>query len=520
MTEQAAYHPETFDYVILSDLHLSEGKNSDTQRVSRLENFLFDRPFERILLHLVSLAEKKARPWTLIINGDMLDFLRVTSIPDLSRMPKGLPYPTPTKKRYGLGTSPAESKWQIERIMEGHPVFFRALARFLLSGQHLIIIKGNHDVNWFWPEVRYRFFELMEAFLREILRTKQKEDKKISQALDRIQIRSWAFYIKNLLYVEHGNQYDSSNAFRNFLYPLFADPDSPVDRYELDLPFGSFFVRYFFNKVQFQNPMAPNYRHTSAYFYSLWRRHFYEAWHIVRNYFPYFFRTLGKIQVRRGTRDREMKKQNLRLIAKVGEEYGGKEAFEKIARFREPLYESKLEFFKLIVQRPLKKAGMALGGILLLSFFWSLLSEWILSSQMNLLFRTTTSLIVNYCFILLGVFLVIFTLKPSKEGTSYRKAEPETLRNKAAQIAEILNVKYVVFGHSHIEDVWKIPGGNSWYMNTGTWVPLIDEEINPLRPEVQFPVVVLEGDKANLMRWNDTTGELEELMVYEDRISE
>ena len=514
-----AYQPEQFDYVILSDLHLSEGKNPSTQRVSRLENFLFDRSFERLLLHLQVLAEQKGRPWTLIINGDMLDFLRVTSIPDPAHLPKGLPYLTPTKRRYGLGTSPAESKWQLERIVEGHPVFFRALARFLLAGQHLIIIKGNHDVNWFWPEVRYRFFELIETFLSEILKKKRKEENKISQALDRIEVRSWAFYIKDLLYVEHGNQYDSSNAFRNFLYPLFSDPDSPVDRYELDLPFGSFFVRYFFNKVQFQSPMAPNYRHTSSYFYSLWRRHFYETWNIVRNYFPYFFRTLRKIQVRRGTKDREMREQNLRHIGRVGQEYGNRKAFEQIARFREPLYESKLEFFKLIVQRPLKKAGMALGGILLFSFFWSLLSEWILSSEMNLLFRSITSLIVNYGFILLGIFLVLFTLRPSKVGTSYREAKPETLRNKAARIGEILKVKYVVFGHCHMEDVWKIPGQNAWYMNTGTWVPLIDEEINPLRPEVQFPVVVLEGDEATLMRWNDTTCELEELMVYEDRSS-
>jgi len=227
---------DSFDYVILSDFHLAEGKNPDTRRVSRLESFLFDQPFEHLLLHLQDRSEKKGRPWTLIFNGDLMDFLRVTSIPDHTQRGKGLPHLSPTKQRYGMGTSPAESKWQLERIVRGHPAFFRALARFLLSGHRVIIIKGNHDVNWFWPEVRYRFYELMETFLDELCTTQGQKKKEIAGALDRIYVRSWSFYIKNLLYVEHGNQYDPANTFRNFLYPLLVDPDSPVDRYEIDLP--------------------------------------------------------------------------------------------------------------------------------------------------------------------------------------------------------------------------------------------------------------------------------------------
>ena len=44
---------------------------------------------------------------------------------------------------------------------------FRALARFLLAGHRVVILKGSHDVNWFWPEVRYRFLELMQDHLKE-----------------------------------------------------------------------------------------------------------------------------------------------------------------------------------------------------------------------------------------------------------------------------------------------------------------------------------------------------------------
>jgi len=509
--------PEPSDFVILSDLHLSEGTRPDTKRVSRLENFLADRPFDRFLAHLERLAGGKERPWTLVINGDMLDFLRVTSIPDPESPPQGLPHISLTKKKYGLGTSPPESKWQLERIVEGHPRFFRALARFLLAGQRVIIIKGNHDVNWFWPAVRYRFLELLEGFISEICPPGACREQEIGQALDRLQICPWSLYIPGLLYVEHGNQYDSVNAFRNFLYPLLVDPSSPVDRYELDLPYGSFFIRYFFNKVEYQNPLAPSYRHTSTYFNTLWRRHFYETWHIVRSYFPYFFRTLGKIQVRQGRRYREMREQNDRLVEEIGQEWGHKKAARRIASLQAPPFQSKLEFFTHVLQRPLKKMAVATGGLFLFSYLWSLLSGWAMSSIPNLFYRTTTSLILNYGFILLGLILLMVVLRPAKTGTAYREADPKKLREQAARIAHMLRVKYIVFGHSHIEDVWRIPGRDSWYFNTGTWAPMIDEEIRTLRPDVHFPAVVVEGEQARILRWNDSTGELEDLPVLEDR---
>jgi hypothetical protein len=263
--------------------------------------------------------------------------------------------------------------------------------------------------------------------------------------------------------------------------------------------------------------LAPSYRHSSSYFYSLWRRHFYETWYIVRNYFPYFFRTLGKLQPRQGSRYREMQEHQMRLVDKVGEECGRPKQMREISGLQEPPFESKLDFFTHILERPLKKITAAAGGILLFSYLWSLVSGWILSSGMNLFFRTTFSLLLNYGFILMGLLMVLFILKPSRSGTSYREAEPATLRKKAARIAEILQVKYVTFGHCHIEDIWKIPGRDSWYFNTGTWSPFIDDEIRTIRPDLQFPVVVLEGSQARLMRWNDATGELEDLPVLEDR---
>jgi len=506
-------------YAILSDLHMAEGVEEGSRRLSRLENFYFDSQLENLLTHLEERHARSGIPWVLVINGDMIDFLRVTSLPHEPEDLRALPPLTPTKKRYGLGTSPAESKWQLERVIAGHPVAFRGLARFVLQGNRLVIVRGNHDVNWFWPAVRYRFLEKMEEYMREICENCSLDEALVAQALDRIEIRQWVYYVKGVLYVEHGNQYDPSNAFRHFLYPLLIDPDSPVGLYEIDLPFGSFFVRYFFNKIEYYNPRAANYRYSSAYFNTLWGRHFYEFWNVVRSYFPYFFRTLRKLRAREIQNYHEINEHHQREIDALGEkEYQEREAFRRIADLGEAgAHLTRYDFLFAVLSRPLKKAAAALASVLFLLFLGNLLSQAILSSHMNLFVRTTLGLFIDYGFVGLCLLAALLLLRPTPGGMSYREAEPHTLRRKAARIAQILKVRYVCFGHSHVEDLWKLPGTQAWYFNTGTWTPFIDPENQIVRPEVQFPVVVIEGEKASFMQWDDHRSCLAERVFLEER---
>ena len=504
---------------ILSDLHLGEGVHPVTRRVSRLENFYFDHEFERLLTHLQQRRDETGKPWMLIINGDLIDFLRVTSLPKSPQETSDLAHISPTKRKYGLGTSPAESKWQLEQVIAGHPVVFRSLALFAFAGNRVVIIKGNHDVNWFWPAVRYRFLEKMEGFMREVCSTCGQDENKVAEALDRFEIRQWVYYIEGLLYVEHGNQYDPSNAFKHFLYPLLIDPESPVDLYEIDLPFGSFFLRYFFNKIEYYNPRAANYRYTSSYFHTLWGRHFYEFWNVARNYFPYFFRTLRKFRTREGQNYREIREHHLREIDRIGEEdYGKRDAFREIAGLHQThAYETGFDFLVSILKRPIKKMAGALVAVLLLSLLGNLFSQAILSSHLNLFLRTTLGLFIEYGFIILAIVAALMFLRPTPGGTTFREAEPETLRQKAAQIARILRVPYITFGHSHVADMWKVPGVDTWYFNTGTWMPFIDLENQIVRPEVQFPVITIENGTARFLRWNPRDNALEDQVLLEER---
>ena len=68
------------------------------------------------------------------------------------------------------------------------------------------------------------------------------------------------FFEEDLLYVEHGNQYELFNFFDVFHHPTISGHDQ-----YLELPPGSLFVRYFFNKIEAAFPFADNLRPISRF---------------------------------------------------------------------------------------------------------------------------------------------------------------------------------------------------------------------------------------------------------------
>ncbi|MBD3319366.1 hypothetical protein GF342_05660, partial [Candidatus Woesearchaeota archaeon] len=212
------------DILIVSDLHLCEGDASPN------EDFFYDKEFSHFLDHF------GAAKTLLIINGDFIDFLQVTSKGGFSDL-------TDNERRFGLGTEENKSVFKLRAVFHAHKRFFAALARFVSQGNRVVILPGNHDMEFFWPRVRETFFEELERI------------KKIPAIRSRIQFLPWFYYEPGFLYVDHGCQYDPINSYDNFLYPLL--PNNPR---QLDLPFGSFLVRYLFNLIEKTDPLADNFK--------------------------------------------------------------------------------------------------------------------------------------------------------------------------------------------------------------------------------------------------------------------
>jgi len=296
-------NPDELNIAIVSDLHLSEGRDPSTKKFDRNEDFFFDDQFDRFLSHLEDETEGRGRKWRLIIAGDMVDFLQVTRRPEEPESELRR-----SEREYGLGTAPDKTIWKMRVMMNGHWVFFRALGMFISAGNKCTIITGNHDIEWTVPEVQKAFREEMKQYLPEGI---SDADEVVS---NRIEFCSWFYYEPGLIWVEHGNQYDGLNSFDYLLFPYLPDSD------ELMLPGGSFFVRYLFNKVEQKDPFADNIKPISAYIRKYWLKLLCSK--NVLRHLKYFFKILWKVKEFTSEELEELRKKNEAKISAEAKRFG------------------------------------------------------------------------------------------------------------------------------------------------------------------------------------------------------
>jgi len=311
---------QDLNIAVVSDMHLSQGWDLQTGRIHPLEDFFFDTSFARFLMWLDEESVQHRRKWRLVIAGDMVDFLQVVKLPDDDIFAL-----RPRERDYGLGTSAEKTIWKMGVMIRGHKVLIRALGRFITSGHRLVIISGNHDIEWSIPSVQEAFREVMADFLP-------------SGALDRnrivrdgIAFCPWFYYEPGLVWIEHGHQYDGINSFDWFLHPWLPESD------ELMLPAGSFFVRYLFNKVEQTDPFADNVKPMSAYLRKYALRLFFSR-QIMRG-LKSFIDILGKIKGFREQEKESLEERQLQMISREAERFGiPREDLEAVRRLWMPCH--------------------------------------------------------------------------------------------------------------------------------------------------------------------------------------
>jgi UDP-2,3-diacylglucosamine pyrophosphatase LpxH len=217
--------------LILSDLHLGAGGDGN-----RLEDFLLDGALAGLLDDAARESDASGQAVEVILNGDTFEFWQVPALADGEAFDPGFRYPD----RAYTGTTASECAQRMRLIIAGHPTVFAALTRFLQPGPSLrwvTIIKGNHDVQLYWPAV--------QAVIRNALEARGPREGClvfVSRTL-----------LSHGLYIEHGNQYsDALNRHVSFENPV--DPHDPtrlieppgarifihaINRMERDLPWIS-----------------------------------------------------------------------------------------------------------------------------------------------------------------------------------------------------------------------------------------------------------------------------------------
>ncbi|MCG3208533.1 MAG: hypothetical protein FOGNACKC_02138 [Anaerolineae bacterium] len=206
---------------VLSDLHIgarNTGKAaSGVSPAARFIDFLHTIRHE---------SEQDDREIELIINGDLFAFLQTPAVDNFD--PNAI-YP---KEAY-LDSSAEASIKRLDIIAEFNPDVFNAMSDFLQvenPQRRLTIIKGNHDINLFWPGVKNR--------LREILGSSGTRASLLRFADE--------FVSREKIYVEHGHQRaEKMNGYHDSF-----DPRAASNPTQLHYPAGARFTIDFLNDAK------------------------------------------------------------------------------------------------------------------------------------------------------------------------------------------------------------------------------------------------------------------------------
>ena len=506
-----------YNFLFLSDLHLSEGFYPSTNKLSRNEDFFHDEAFARFLLYHINLSQNHAdkrffrRPWKLVINGDIFDFLQVTSKPLSSAeysQAVGDRALTENEKKFGLGTSGRATVWKLGQVKKGHPLFFQALGWFLAhEGNEVVMLKGNHDVELFWPPVQTRLRQLVVEAYREWVEganggTQPDSPLPLREYLpaaldpedvaERLRFPAWFYYEPGLFYVEHGNQYDPSNAFDDFLEPILEmDREKPAEDQRIALPFGSFFVRYFFNKVEDVHPFADNIKPLMRYVrYALLKEPVATARLLTTHYdvLPQLWKQLAGKQV-----ENWQEQAREHFVPPVAEDPGAYEVPLEPARWQ-ALYRIRAEH-QGQVQRDSRKlsrgtaATVALNGGV--AYFLARALRHFVERKYGAMARSLLAAVTSF----VGSTVLSGELDKLDEYVDLGGAAEKICGelNRPGEDGQAASVRFLIFGHDHLATVKELhddggqrPPFRQWYVNTGSWLPTFDESNRLLRGDVQF----------------------------------
>jgi UDP-2,3-diacylglucosamine pyrophosphatase LpxH len=420
--------------LVISDLHLGEDLRPGAANVSYLRHLVrLERELESFLEYYTNVRLSE-RPWQLVINGDMVDFMSVMIISDEAE-------DDPEDKLYGLGFGERQSQKKLERVIARHQGVFRRLAEFVAAGNDLVIVTGNHDVEFNFPSVQKTLVEWLCGLACGV----GAADEARAAFAQRIQFCPWFFYREDVIYIEHGHQYDEYCSFDYLLHPVAKGGKKS----RMALSVAHMGMRYFANQLPEYDP------HTAeawgfldymkwgwaqgirggirlAYLYGLL------VWKLVELWYELVDR-------RQESERKAIHQQRLRALSqeyKVAEE----KVFALDALRRVPATKRLFRLFSaLFIDRFLLGIVAVVAGGVCIGKLDGWERAWVPA-----------------------VILLVAALINQLLNRLRLLSSADKLRDAPRFIKELIKAPFIVFGHSHTPERVSLDGGGV-YFNTGTW---------------------------------------------------
>jgi UDP-2,3-diacylglucosamine pyrophosphatase LpxH len=464
---------EERNILVISDLHLGEDLRPGVANVSYLRHLV---RLERELVSFLAYHTENridGKPWTLVVNGDMVDFMSVVIMPD-----EGAEADDEEDKLYGLGFGERQSQKKLEKVIVRHQGVFGKLAEFIAAGNELVIVVGNHDFEFHYQSVQRT---LSEWLIGLVVGAGASEETK-AEFDARIQFCPWFYYREDLVYIEHGHQYDEYCSFDYLLHPI-AEEKGPRGgkKSRIALSVAHAGMRYFANQLPEYNPHTAEHWGFLNYMTWAWAQglkgavrlcYFYGllVWRVVELWYALVDRSVESER-------RAVHHERLRALS----------THWKIA-------EEKLVALDGLRRVPVTKRLWKLLGALFI--------DRVLLGSLALATATTLGVHLHGWARAAGPFLVLLTFAVANEIMNRLRLEHSSAKLRLApnSIRRLINAPFIVFGHSHEPESIALDGGGT-YFNTGTWAS--DDARHAFTHLVVRPGEGGQGASAELRQWRD-----------------
>lgn len=459
----------THNLLILSDIHLG----SDLVHHARPDAPARATAGQRRDAELIALLDwyrehpERGRPWRLVIAGDFVDFVGMSVSPNVRGVRTA---PNSIELVTGLGGAADHTVFKLRRVALHHREVFRALGQFIEAGNTLVVVLGNHDVDFHWKPVQDEFVRQL-SFHARIER-------------GRIHFAPWFYYEEGRVYVEHGHQYDRYCAHDHVLHPV--SPTDPRRSFrtlsDIMLSYvvrptrgmtesghetaGLFDYLRFAARLGARGMVGLTHRFVRAVtrLMALWLEHFSEGARRIRAHHERRMAEFALIW--------DVSLERLRALASLQ---------------RPPITRSLVPMLAVVMMDRVLVAGAAFVGLaaaLWLSDRW----EHALAASALLGFGAAAI------------------------GIAWARARldldaSDELRERAARVAKVFPAAFVVMGHTHLPEVRAVADAAT-YINLGAWAEDDDPTGTPALPATRTHLVVLYED----------TGAVAELKVWDSRL--
>jgi UDP-2,3-diacylglucosamine pyrophosphatase LpxH len=465
--------------LVISDLHLGEDLKPATKSGYLPHVPLLERELESFLDHYRK-SRRDGRPWELIVNGDMVDFLSVCLFPEGTDGEAA--GSDPDDKIWGLGTNAEDARRKMVRVLLRHPGVFRALARFVGAGNKLGIVAGNHDVEFHWPVVQETFKRGMAEIWAGEAAARRTGALSAVELEDAIAFHPWFYFQEDLCWIEHGHQYDSYCAFDHFTVPVEPVKDQIV------LSLGAASYRYVSNHIAGADPHQQEDWNALGYLRFSVSLGLSGLWRMFKGYAGMTSHMLHLWRLTSTSRDGVERRQTAHR-KKLG---------ELATRFK--LRAETLVALDDLRQRPLIGNLARLMMAAMLDRVALLIVTLLLAAILLVALPPIGALIG------VGAVLVSSVVTAQVLARLRGHTDPdENMRLMPQKIRDHVRAPFVVFGHSHQPVALPLAGGG-WYFNTGTWVAT--EKPGLLRAFTHLVIILGQPEegrdaRASLCQWRD-----------------